>query len=104
MIVFSTNSTLQDAVSAMVKSITLLPQHDTLQLSLMVLESITDSDSSSLCDNSAVSSLFDLLLLAASCDSIISKTINKLLTEWLLSKIQIFDACQVSIGVSFLYE
>lgn len=70
------------------------PQH-TIQLSMMLVESITDSGFPSPTESDLTSTVFDLLYKSASRKSILARAMCKLLIEWILIKIQTRQACKV---------
>ena len=62
---------------------------------MMLVESTTDSEFQVPSESELTEKLLDFLYKSASRKSIVSKAMCKLLTEWILSKIQTKEACKV---------
>lgn len=87
---------LRGSVCTLLQVMSQLPPHHSIQLSVMLVESLTDSAFPALSQSPLVSTLFDLLLQSASSQAIISMAINKLLSEWVFARLQSHQACEVS--------
>ncbi|KAF6024513.1 ATR [Bugula neritina] len=100
LIIHSLNSEDEDlrtAVTSLLRALSQSPAAHSMQLSMMLLESLAESSLRTLTECSLVSSLFDLLLSSMSSQSLVSLAMNKQLTEWIIIKIQTNEACESMI-------
>lgn len=92
---YSEDEDLRTAVTSLLRALSQSPAAHSMQLSMMLLESLAESSLRTLTECSLVSSLFDLLLSSMSSQSLVSLAMNKQLTEWIIIKIQTNEACEV---------
>lgn len=94
----SDDDSLTDAVTRLLTSMLKLPPHRSLQLTAMLVESVSNVAFHPLTQSDLVSSLLSLILVTTSPQSIVSMAISKQVTDWILAKVRSHEAFEVRVA------